>query len=38
MVMSGRMDEVCAELDRLVQLEARRQAHHGNGHTAALAA
>ncbi len=38
MVMSGRMDEVCAELDRLVQLEARRQAHPGSGHTTALAA
>ena len=38
MVMSGRMDDVCAELDRLVQLEARRQAHQGNGHNTALAA
>ena len=38
MVMSGRMDEVCAELDRLVQLEARRQAHQSNGHNTALAA
>ena len=38
MVMSGRMDEVCAELDRLVQLEARRQAHQGNSHNTALAA
>ena len=38
MVISGRMDEVCAELDRLVQLEARRQTHQSNGHTTALAA
>ena len=38
MVMSGRMDEVCAELDRLVQLEARRQTHQSNGHNTALAA
>ena len=38
MVMSGRMDDVCAELDRLVQLEARRQAHQGNDHATALAA
>ena len=38
MVMSGRMDEVCAELDRLVQLESRRQAHQSNDHTTALAA
>jgi hypothetical protein len=40
MVMSGRMDEVCAELDRLVLLEARRQnqTRHSNGHSTALAA
>ena len=38
MVMSGRMDDVCAELDRLVQMEARRQAHQSNDHTTALAA
>jgi len=38
MVISGRMDEVCAELDRLVQLEDRRQTHQSNGHTTALAA
>ena len=40
MVISGRMDEVCAELDRLVQLEARResQQHPHRGHTTALAA
>jgi hypothetical protein len=38
MVMSGRMDDVCAELDRLVQLEARRQTHQSNGHNTALAA
>ena len=38
MVMSGRMDEVCAELDRLGQLEARRQTHQSNGHNTALAA
>jgi hypothetical protein len=38
MVMSGRMDEVCAELDRLVQLESRRQAHQSNDHSTALAA
>ena len=38
MVISGRMDEVCAELDRLVQLEARRQALQSNGHNTALAA
>ena len=40
MVMSGRMDEVCAELDRLVQLEAQRQ-HPSpvvNGHSTAMAA
>ena len=38
MVISGRMDEVCAELDRLVQLENRRQTHQSNGHSTALAA
>ena len=38
MVISGRMDDVCAELDRLVQLEARRQTHQSNGHNTALAA
>ena len=38
MVMSGRMDDVCAELDRLVQLEARRQTHQSKGHNTALAA
>ncbi len=40
MVMSGRMDEVCAELDRLVQLETRRNAqnHATNQHATALAA
>ena len=38
MVISGRMDEVCAELDRLVQLETRRQTHQSNGHSTALAA
>jgi hypothetical protein len=32
------MDEVCAELDRLVQLESRRQAHQSNDHGTALAA
>ena len=31
-------DDVCAELDRLVQLEARRQTHQSNGHNTALAA
>jgi hypothetical protein len=36
MVISGRMDEVCAELDRLVQLETRRQTHQSNGHSTAL--
>ena len=40
MVMSGRMDEVCAELDRLVQLEAQRHlpTQAANGHTTAMAA
>lgn len=40
MVMSGRMDEVCAELDRLVQLEAWRNAQNQatNEHATALAA
>lgn len=40
MVMSGRMDEVCAELDRLVQLENRRNAQNQttSEHATALAA